>query len=132
MQLNFDNVYSKLVCTACDDQLKKFSILQKDFITKQLKLQKFVSDSEEKLKRKEVDIKSEAEDYASYLNPLVIVKLETEIDSYGISNYGDESKEINHSNTHSSDFKEGTKRTCQMPEIMRKNKGQRKSNDPNK
>ena len=60
MQLNFDNVYSKFVCSSCDDQLKNFSILQKDFITKQIKLQKFVSDSEEKLKRKEVDVKSEA------------------------------------------------------------------------
>lgn len=127
-------MYSKLVCTACDEQLKNFSILQKDFITKQLKLQKFVSDSVEKLNSKVVDIKSEANDYAAsvYLNPLVIVKLESEIDANEICNYEDESKEIYHSNTHLLEFKGGTKRIRQMPDIVRKHKGQRKSNDPNK
>lgn len=123
MQLNYDDLYSKLVCTACDEQLKNFSILQKDFITKQLKLQKFVGDSEEKQKRKAIDIKGEANDYveSGYLNPLVIIKLEPEQDPHEVCNY----------DNHLSEF-EGAQRTRQMPEIVRKHKGPRKYNDPNK
>lgn len=121
-QLNSNNVYSKLVCTACDEHLKNFSFLQKDFITKQLKLQKFVVETEEKEKSKVIDIKNEVNNYAVvYLNPIVTIKSEPEINSHLICE--DESKEINYSNTHSPEFKEEKKRI---------NVQMRKSNDPNK
>lgn len=76
-----------------------------------------------------IDIKNENKNYAvEYLNPH---QSEHEISSHLI--YEDESKEINYSNTHSSEFKEEKKWSyVQMPVIEKKCKRQRKSNDPNK
>ena len=130
MQLNSTKIYSKLICTACDEQLKNFSILQKDLITKQLKLQKFVDELDEKQKSNMNYIKDKDDDntVSSYLNPLVVIKLETDLISNENCYFEDESKVINCNITHSPKLNINR----QIPEIVRKRRGQRKSNDSNK